>query len=231
MSYIKNVKEATRGNERMVLETLGMELPKPGRHGPCPGCGGKDRFRMDKDDSHFFCSRGTGITIHGDIFDLIRHVTGWGLPKTVGLVGEMLGVEKEREGPKGSRYKGKHWSEFRDVSRAVLVCEIAARDEKMGKHLSAKDKRAREHSGALVAKFIKEGGLMQRPQEEIQDYIDILKRAWALYQKDMLPPHFIFPPLSAAEAIREYIEEGGTIKDDMYPHEWFEGITKRNGES
>ena len=51
--------ETYRGRWRAILETLGVPAKAlVNRHGPCPVCGGKDRFRFDDKDRKgtFFCS-------------------------------------------------------------------------------------------------------------------------------------------------------------------------------
>ncbi|ECE0886312.1 DUF927 domain-containing protein [Salmonella enterica] len=55
-----------------VLQTLGIAIPSNGRHGACPACGGKDRFRFDDKDG-----RGTWFCNHcgsGDGLDLVSRV-------------------------------------------------------------------------------------------------------------------------------------------------------------
>jgi putative DNA primase/helicase len=61
--------DRARGHWRHILLTLGVE-PRflTGKHGPCPICGGKDRYRFtDKDGDGWFycrpCGPGTGLTL------------------------------------------------------------------------------------------------------------------------------------------------------------------------
>ena len=63
------------------------------RHGPCPGCGGRDRFRFDDREGRgtFVCGQG-GETLTGDGFDLLRHVHGWSPPVAFQAVAEWLGI-------------------------------------------------------------------------------------------------------------------------------------------
>jgi putative DNA primase/helicase len=59
-----------------VLRALGVaESALVNRHGPCPACGGKDRFRFDnrKGRGDFFCNH-CGA---GDGFQLVMRVHGW----------------------------------------------------------------------------------------------------------------------------------------------------------
>ena len=47
------------GQWRLVLSNYGCQLPGGGKHGPCPVCGGKDRFRFDDKNGRgtWFCSQ------------------------------------------------------------------------------------------------------------------------------------------------------------------------------
>lgn len=71
-----DVIESARGRWREVLPQIGV-APKflTGKHGPCPLCGGKDRYRFDDKDGAgtYFCSQ-CGA---GNGFTLIRKLKGW----------------------------------------------------------------------------------------------------------------------------------------------------------
>ncbi|MEQ9643226.1 MAG: primase-helicase zinc-binding domain-containing protein [Alphaproteobacteria bacterium] len=68
MTMMKTVDRA-RGRWREVLPQLGIETRYlVNRHGPCPVCGGRDRFRFDDKDGSgsFFCNQcgpGLGMTL------------------------------------------------------------------------------------------------------------------------------------------------------------------------
>lgn len=54
-----NIKEVARGKWRGILASIGFDDKQlSGKHGPCPMCGGKDRFRFDDKDGNgtFYCS-------------------------------------------------------------------------------------------------------------------------------------------------------------------------------
>lgn len=56
---LPNIKEIARGKWRGILASMGLDDKQlSGRHGPCPMCGGKDRFRFDDKDGNgtFYCS-------------------------------------------------------------------------------------------------------------------------------------------------------------------------------
>ncbi|QIF15541.1 DUF927 domain-containing protein [Escherichia coli] len=58
------------GQWENILEHLGITVPAGGLHGPCPICGGKDRFRFDnkKGRGTWFCNQ----CGHGDGLDLVK---------------------------------------------------------------------------------------------------------------------------------------------------------------
>ncbi|ELC6028678.1 hypothetical protein RJM76_004383 [Escherichia coli] len=53
---VTQISAAARGKWPVILQMLRIDVPENGRHGPCPKCGGKDRFRLDDLDG-----RGTWI--------------------------------------------------------------------------------------------------------------------------------------------------------------------------
>lgn len=89
MSRQKTV-DAARGRWRGILLHFGLD-PKflDGKHGPCPFCQGKDRFRWDDKDGtgSFFCSQcgaGSGMT-------LLEKFKGWDFAQTAREVDAILG--------------------------------------------------------------------------------------------------------------------------------------------
>lgn len=70
-----NVRDIAQGRWRSILIALGLdERALSGKHGPCPLCGGKDRFRFDDKDGRgtYYCS-GCGA---GDGVQLAMDLTG-----------------------------------------------------------------------------------------------------------------------------------------------------------
>lgn len=63
---------ASRHRWEEILLQLGIDLPGLNKHGPCPCCGGKDRFRFDDKDGRgtWFCNQ----CGNGDGLDLIAKV-------------------------------------------------------------------------------------------------------------------------------------------------------------
>lgn len=78
-----------------ILAELGIpESTLRNRHGPCPGCGGRDRFRFDNRDGRgtFICSQGGGDELSGDGFTLLEHCFGLSFTDTLRRVGDLLHV-------------------------------------------------------------------------------------------------------------------------------------------
>ena len=86
-------REEARGYWPSILQTLNIAVPsKPMQHGPCPVCGGKDRFRFDDKDGlgTWFCNQCTPRA--GDGFRLVRNVTGCDNKGAFRLVANVLGL-------------------------------------------------------------------------------------------------------------------------------------------
>lgn len=64
------------GWEPLVLEMGVPERALSGKNVPCPGCGGRDRFRWDSAKQLWCCSQGSGDLIGGDAIDLLAHIQG-----------------------------------------------------------------------------------------------------------------------------------------------------------
>lgn len=87
----ETVHDAARDRWPEILAGLGI-APEAlrNRHGPCPGCGGRDRFRFDdKGTGRFFCGGG-GEPTSGDGFKLLEHVHGWTPREALRRVAEAL---------------------------------------------------------------------------------------------------------------------------------------------
>lgn len=104
------------GKWPVILQMLRIDVPENGRHGPCPKCGGKDRFRLDDLDG-----RGTWICSqcgNGDGLDLVKLMTGYGVRKAAQEVAQVLNVPDVQELPvKPARQKAPK----RDMSLTVAA--------------------------------------------------------------------------------------------------------------
>ncbi len=82
--------DMARNKWKGILLELGVERSfLSGRHGPCPMCEGKDRFRFDNKDGKgtYFCS-GCGA---GSGFDLVQKLKGWDFKTAAQEVDKIVG--------------------------------------------------------------------------------------------------------------------------------------------
>ncbi|ASJ23707.1 DUF7146 domain-containing protein [Laribacter hongkongensis] len=89
------VMAAARHQWPAVLTRLGIaDRHLKRQHGPCPGCGGRDRFRFDDRDGRgtWICSGGGADPLAGDGLALVRHVLGCGFAEALRLVAGALGI-------------------------------------------------------------------------------------------------------------------------------------------
>jgi hypothetical protein len=79
------------------------------KHGPCPGCGGRDRFRFDDRDGSgsFICSQGGGGILSGDGIELYAHIQGIDWVDAVNELGEKLIPDQGRQASSNPRPKPK----------------------------------------------------------------------------------------------------------------------------
>lgn len=87
------IKNAARGKWRAILSSHRIDVPATAKqHGPCPTCGGKDRFRFDDEDGHgsWFCNQCTPQA--GDGFTLVMNVRRCSFQMALELVSGVLGI-------------------------------------------------------------------------------------------------------------------------------------------
>ena len=99
--YHEKTAQAARGKWRGILMALGCsgDSLRKGRHGPCPLCGGKDRFRFDD-------MEGRGTSVCGqcgarDGMQLAMALTGQTFAETAARIDDLLGnIKFEPDAPK-----------------------------------------------------------------------------------------------------------------------------------
>jgi len=95
-----NTRETAKGKWRGILIQLGTEQKfLTGKHGPCPMCGGKDRFRYDDklQAGNWIC----GQCGHGDGFELLMNLNGWDFKTAAAEVDKIVSnVTQEKPKPK-----------------------------------------------------------------------------------------------------------------------------------
>ena len=101
-----------KGRWHEILPALGIPAKHlKDEHGPCPGCGGKDRFRFDDKEGRgtWVCSQGrSGPPAAGDGFDLLQHAGKAGSKsEALRLVADHLGVGRQADDSTFTLGKGK----------------------------------------------------------------------------------------------------------------------------
>lgn len=158
---IPQIKDAARGRWLEILAAMGVSLPNnPHQHNPCPGCGGKDRFRFDDRNGNgtFICGRG-GDPLSGDGFTLLEHVLGWPFKESLARVAEYLGIEPEtRKSPTRPRYQGVDYRSVPAVAHAVLVLDILQGDYLAGRPMAPDAIPRATEARKIIKKFTAQGG-------------------------------------------------------------------------
>ena len=96
------LREQARGRWHGILTHTGIDAKYlRNRNGPCPGCGGRDRFRFDDKNAlgTFFCNGG-GDRVAGDGFGLLKHVFECDFPTAAKMVEDALGISSMNHKPK-----------------------------------------------------------------------------------------------------------------------------------
>ncbi len=121
-----NVKQNAKGRWVSIFRALGIDCREDGKHGPCPVCGGDDRFRMDDKDGRgtWYCSQCEKQS--GDGISLVQGVLGVDFKEAMTAVaGVVGGCEKNavpREKPKMTKEKLREmFSESARVTENDLV--------------------------------------------------------------------------------------------------------------
>jgi putative DNA primase/helicase len=101
---MQKISETARGRWSGILVQLGIASPKmlQNRHGPCPICGGKDRFRWDNRNLNgtWICNRCGS----GDGTELVKRVKGVGFREAAKMIEGVAGKAGVRQSwaPKSS---------------------------------------------------------------------------------------------------------------------------------
>lgn len=122
MTFHSRTVDAAKGKWRGILLELGLpETALKDRHGPCPLCGGQDRFRWDNKDGKgtYIC----GQCGAGDGMKLAIEYTGKEYKVVAGLIDGMLGNLKV-EAPKPDLSPEKRRDILRDTYRATQPIQL-----------------------------------------------------------------------------------------------------------
>ncbi|MGU5729759.1 primase-helicase zinc-binding domain-containing protein [Aeromonas jandaei] len=186
--FVSDVAAAACGHWPDLLAAVGIDIPRRGKHGPCPFCGGSDRFRLDDKGG-----RGTWICNQcgsGDGLDLLARVTGKSTKEAAELIAPLVGLsaggldpaERERiqrqqqakteqERQRAEQQRQKAARRAADIMADTGQGESPYLERKgFGSHLSAVNRTLiREggenfHAGSLVVALTDEGGALVNVQ-------------------------------------------------------------------
>ncbi|MGL5290192.1 MAG: primase-helicase zinc-binding domain-containing protein [Aeromonas sp.] len=166
-NVVSDTAAAALGQWFGLLDTLGIAVPARGKHGPCPICGGSDRFRLDDKGG-----RGTWICNQcgaGDGLDLIQRITGKSPKEAAELVAGALGIspsnvaisEAEREQQRQqqrARDEADQQQRLNNRRKAACRAEVILRDCKRGQADYLSRKRLRWPDGMVNHTLIRIAG-------------------------------------------------------------------------
>ena len=163
--FVSDVVAAAAGHWPDVLAGLGIETPCRGKHGPCPACGGKDRFRLDDKGGRgtFIC----GQCGAGDGLDLVCRVTSKNPKEAAELVAPLVGlsaggldpVERERiHHQQQARAEQERKQEEQQRQKAARRAAAIISDCEQGNTHYVERKGFGLHLNAVNRTLIREGG-------------------------------------------------------------------------
>lgn len=163
-TFVSDVVAAANGQWPELLATLGVVVPPRRQHGPCPACGGHDRFRLDDKGGRgtFICNQ-CGA---GDGLDLVARVTGKPTKEAAHLVAGVLGLshvaihpderEQLRQQQQARAEAAQQQQRIQRQKAARRAADIM-RDCKQGQAPYLVHKRLRWPSGLLNSTLIRVG--------------------------------------------------------------------------
>jgi putative DNA primase/helicase len=124
---MQRILETARGCWHGILPQLGISAKLlRNRHGPCPMCGGKDRFRFDDRDGKgtWICNRCGS----GDGAELVKRIKGVGFVEAAAMIEGVAGKVRPSQGkpvprPTNRAELNRHWS----VGRPIELDSVAGR--------------------------------------------------------------------------------------------------------
>lgn len=135
------VRSAARGRWPEILVRLGISAEMLHRkHGPCPGCGGTDRFRFDDQDGRgtWICGGG-GERRAGDGFELLVHVHGWSHADALHRVADVLGLASGADLPQPAAPPARDESARQEEEAAKHARAAARADAEWSRAVPARD--------------------------------------------------------------------------------------------
>ncbi|HAF2128799.1 TPA: DNA primase [Salmonella enterica] len=135
---IKNRARGLWGDVIFPSNEIGIKVPKKGKHGPCPICGGTDRFHYkdDYDDGNWYCNQ-CNEPKYGDGLDLISRALGIELIDAAKKVGEIIGADT-RSPDKPARKKASDRQKPAPDIAAKVAAKLRKTTQKESPYLAGK---------------------------------------------------------------------------------------------
>jgi len=140
------------GNWPFILPSMGINVPENNKHGICPKCGGKDRFRFDDKDGRgtWFCNQ----CGNGDGLDLICLISGQSKTDAVAEITQVLGTVPAKKTP-----ARKEASDAQKRVQLEKTYQSLAGQSSLGESLYLKNKGLIGHQYPLTAKPVSMAGM------------------------------------------------------------------------
>jgi putative DNA primase/helicase len=109
--------ERAQGRWREILPRLGIDRRYlHNKNGPCPCCGGKDRFRFDDKDGSgsYYCNQCGPSYGHGAGLRLVMKFNGWNFKTACDAIDQIIGTVAPK-----AKSKPKHPDEWRWCSQSI----------------------------------------------------------------------------------------------------------------
>lgn len=108
-----DVKEAARGRWEDIFSRFNITIPTKDSHGPCPFCGGEDRFRFDDkyENGDWLCNVCTDSK-NRDGFDLVGKVTSLPFSQVIEEIASIVGLQATSNITDSMR---KQWAEEKKI--------------------------------------------------------------------------------------------------------------------
>jgi putative DNA primase/helicase len=199
------VKDYLRGGDRWPWLLTRFGIPASalkGKNCPCPGCGGKDRFRFDNKDGtgSFLCSQGSGDVLAGTGWALLEHVYGWSFERALEEVARVTLVDfapKAGGGthPTGLQPAGLHPAGGIKIDHSVLPQAISIQAPGVPQIIPWHDlaKEPQRRYDYLMQVFQESAPLPQLDGDALQ----IVRNYWlsrGMGARFRMPPHLHFHP-------------------------------------
>jgi putative DNA primase/helicase len=117
--------ERARGRWREILPQLGIDTRfLTHKHGPCPLCGGRDRYRFDDRDGtgSYYCNQcGAGVGVI-----LIRKLHGWDHATACHEIDKIIGTERELAKPATAPERSDRERRSAAIGRAIAAARSPA---------------------------------------------------------------------------------------------------------